>query len=58
MTSNDEEIRKCSVCDKSNVALFNILLPPTIREPVDLCEPCLKVAIDDSKKKDKGKAVQ
>jgi hypothetical protein len=50
--------RNCSSCgiSETRAALFNILLPPTIRERVDLCGPCLKIAIDDSKKK--GKAAQ
>jgi hypothetical protein len=50
--------RFCSGCGKSetDVILFKIVLPPTIRNPTELCEPCLKIAIDDSKKK--GKAAQ
>jgi hypothetical protein len=48
----------CSSCGISETerALFRILLPPMIIIPTELCEPCLKVAIDDSKKK--GKAAQ
>jgi hypothetical protein len=50
--------RNCSSCGKSETQaiLFRIVLPPTIRTPTELCEPCLKTAIDDSKKK--GKASQ
>jgi hypothetical protein len=50
--------RNCSSCgiSETQTALFRILLPPTIRSPTELCEPCLKIAIDDSKKK--GKAAQ
>jgi hypothetical protein len=50
--------RNCSSCGRSetDVTLFNILLPPLIKERTDLCSPCLKTAIDDSKKS--GKASQ
>jgi hypothetical protein len=54
-----EEIeRKCSGCEKSGngVTLFNIILPPLIKERTDLCKPCLVIAIDASKKK--GKALE
>lgn len=51
-----EEQRKCSSCDKldSETLLLEIILPPTIMERQELCPPCLKIAIDDSKKKGKG----
>ena len=44
--------RKCSSCDKSDTetGLLSIILPPVIMERQDLCPPCLKQAIDDSKK--------
>jgi hypothetical protein len=50
--------RNCSSCGVSETqsTMFRIILPPVIRTPTDLCAPCLKVAIDDSKKK--GKAAQ
>jgi hypothetical protein len=50
--------KECSACGKSETQtiLFRIVLPPTIRTPTELCEPCLKIAIDDSKKK--GKALE
>jgi hypothetical protein len=50
--------RGCSSCgiNETQAILFRIILPPTIRTPTELCEPCLKVAIDDSKKK--GKALE
>jgi hypothetical protein len=50
--------KECSSCDKSETqaTLFNILLPPLINKRTNLCSPCLKVAIDDSKKK--GKALE
>lgn len=50
--------RSCSSCGINEIqaTLFRIILPPTIRTPTELCAPCLKVAIDDSKKK--GKALQ
>jgi hypothetical protein len=53
-----EREKECSSCGKSETQaiLFKIILPPTIRTPTELCEPCLKVAIDDSMKK--GKASQ
>ncbi len=51
-----EEQRKCFSCDKpdSETFLLEIILPPTIMERQELCPPCLKIAIDDSKKKVKG----
>jgi hypothetical protein len=50
--------RRCYSCDKSDseAVLLTIILPPVIMERQELCPPCLKVAIDDSKKK--GKAAQ
>jgi hypothetical protein len=51
-----KEIRKCAVCSTpdSEALLLTIILPPTIRERQELCPPCLKQAIDDSKKLGKG----
>jgi hypothetical protein len=50
--------RHCEQCGikETQTSLFRILLPPTIRSPTELCELCLKVAVDDSKRK--GKAAQ
>jgi hypothetical protein len=47
--------RNCSACDisETQAILFRIILPPTIRTPTELCGPCLKIAIDDSKKSGK-----
>jgi hypothetical protein len=55
---NKEEIRRCAVCSipDGEALLLTIILPPTIREKQDLCPPCLKQIIDDSKKL--GKALQ
>jgi hypothetical protein len=52
------EERRCSSCDKpdSETVLLTIILPPVIMERQDLCPPCLAIAIDDSKKKGKGRA--
>ena len=49
---------KCSSCDRpdTETGLLSIILPPVIVERQDLCPPCLKQAIDDSKKL--GKAAQ
>jgi hypothetical protein len=51
MTSEGE--RQCSTCGKpeSDVGLFNIIMPPLIKERTDLCKPCLVIAIDHSRKK-------
>jgi len=51
-----EEQRKCSSCDKpdSETVLLTIILPPVIMERQEFCPPCLRIAIDDSKKKGKG----
>jgi hypothetical protein len=53
-----KEQRQCATCGKpdSETLLLEIILPPTIMERQELCPPCLKQAIDDSKKK--GKAAQ
>jgi hypothetical protein len=53
-----EEIRRCAVCDKpgNETVLLTIILPPTIMERQDMCPPCLKIAIDQSRNKEKGKA--
>jgi hypothetical protein len=58
--TNHEEGRQCYTCGKpeSETLLLTIILPPTIMERQELCPPCLKVAIDDSKKREKGKADQ
>ena len=50
-----KEQRRCSSCDKPNseTVLLTIILPPVITERQDLCPPCLRVAMDDSKKKGK-----
>jgi hypothetical protein len=54
--SKPTEERQCSACGKpdSETLLLEIILPPTIMERQELCPPCLNVAIDDSKKKDKA----
>jgi hypothetical protein len=51
-----KEQRKCFSCDKpeSETLLLEIILPPTIMERQELCPPCLKIAIDDSKKNGRG----
>jgi hypothetical protein len=56
MTSEGE--RQCYTCGKpdSETLLLTIILPPTIMERQELCPPCLKQAIDDSKKL--GKALE
>jgi hypothetical protein len=57
MSSNTEaEERQCHSCGKpdSETVLLEIILPPTIMERQELCPPCLRIAIDDSKKKGKG----
>jgi hypothetical protein len=48
--------KECSSCgiSETQAILFRIILPPTIRDPTELCEPCLKIAIDDSKKSGKA----
>jgi hypothetical protein len=53
MTSED---RCCFNCGKpdSETLLLEIILPPTIMERQELCPPCLKQFIDDSKKLGKG----
>jgi hypothetical protein len=53
-----KEIRKCAACSKpdSETLLLTIILQPVIMERQELCPPCLRIAIDDSKKK--GKAEQ
>jgi hypothetical protein len=59
MTNHEEENgRQCATCGKpdSETLLLEIILPPTIMERQELCPPCLKAAIDDSKKL--GKATQ
>ena len=45
--------RECAGCGKpeTDIILFDIIIPPLITERTFLCEPCLKVAIDASKKK-------
>jgi hypothetical protein len=50
--------KECSSCGKSETQaiLFRIVLPPTIRTPTELCDKCLKIAIDDSKKSGKASA--
>jgi hypothetical protein len=52
----ESEQRRCYSCDKpdTETTLLTIILPPTIRERQDLCPPCLAIAIDNSKKKDKA----
>jgi hypothetical protein len=57
MTLLDGE-RNCSNCGRSETEtlLLTIILPPVINERQELCPPCLKQAIDDSKKL--GKAAQ
>jgi hypothetical protein len=54
------EEEQCSTCGKpdTETTLLTIILPPVImeRERQELCGSCLRVAIDDSKKK--GKAAQ
>jgi hypothetical protein len=59
-TEAEVKERRCYSCDKpdSETVLLTIILPPAIMERHDLCPPCLVVAIDDSKKKEKGKATQ
>jgi hypothetical protein len=59
-TEAEAEERQCHSCGKpdSETVLLTIILPPIIMERQDLCPPCLAVAIDDSKKKEKGKASQ
>jgi hypothetical protein len=49
----EDEIRKCSACDiaETNTVLFDIIIPPLIKERTFLCEPCLSIAKDNSKKK-------
>jgi hypothetical protein len=56
--SSDTEGRQCATCGKPDgeTLLLEIILPPTIMERQELCPPCLRIAIDDSKKK--GKAAQ
>jgi hypothetical protein len=56
--SKENEQRQCYTCGKpdSETLLLEIILPPTIMERQELCPPCLRIAIDDSKKK--GKAAQ
>jgi hypothetical protein len=53
-----DELGQCYTCGKpdSETLLLTIILPPTIMERQELCPPCLKVAIEDSK--NKGKASQ
>jgi hypothetical protein len=50
------ENRCCFNCGKpdSETLLLEIILPPTIMERQELCPPCLKQFIDDSKKLGKG----
>lgn len=50
---NSEELRKCSSCDiaESQAILFDIIIPPLIKERTFLSKTCLAVAIDNSKKK-------
>ena len=57
-TEAEVQGRKCSSCDRpdTETGLLSIILPPVIMEKQDLCPPCLKQAIDDSKKL--GKAAQ
>ena len=60
MTDQPAEERKCFACSKpdTETVLLTIILPPTIMERQELCPPCLAIAIDDSKTKNKGKAAQ
>jgi hypothetical protein len=53
---NEPSGRQCYTCGKpdNETLLLEIILPPTIMERQELCPPCLKIAIDDSKKKGKG----
>jgi hypothetical protein len=54
----EEGERNCSSCgiSESQTILFRILLPPMITIPTELCQSCLKTAMDDSKKS--GKVAQ
>ena len=45
------ERRKCSSCDKSNTALFTLIIPPIITEKTELCRECLNVVLDNERKK-------
>ncbi len=59
-TEAEAEERQCHSCGKpaSETVLLTIILPLVIMERQDFCPPCLAVAIDDSKKKEKGEATQ
>jgi hypothetical protein len=58
-TEAEVQGRRCSSCDKpdTETGLLSIILPPVIMERQDLCGPCLKTAIDDSKKLGKSSTV-
>jgi hypothetical protein len=45
------EQRKCSSCDKSNTALFTLIIPPIITEKTELCRECLNRVLDNEKRK-------
>jgi hypothetical protein len=53
---NEPSRKQCATCGKpeSETILLTIILPPTIMERQEVCPPCLKQAIDDSKKMGKG----
>ena len=43
----------CGISETDAILLFDITIPPLIKERTFLCKPCLKVAIDASKSKKK-----
>lgn len=54
-TEAEVQGRRCYSYDRPNseTALLTIILPPVIVEKQDPCPPCLAVAINNSKKKDR-----
>jgi hypothetical protein len=50
--------RICSECGKKeddNTSIFSILLPPTITRRKDVCDPCLRIIVDNDIRKNKAK---
>jgi hypothetical protein len=46
-----EEQRRCSSCDRSDTALFTLIIPPIITEKTELCRECLNTVLDNERRK-------
>jgi hypothetical protein len=46
-----EEQRRCSSCDRSDTALFTLIIPPIITKKTELCRECLNTVLDNKRRK-------